>query len=223
MSDSSSYIVYTYTQPDTPSLYSSYLSYGPSNAVLQCQPSPRQSWSLTLWWYATTNGCPNGYSYSTQGTSASCVYTSQLTGYFTFTWKCDFTVSALTTSTVDGGPTTVQNGAAVTVAGATTYATVTQTAQVTSLQVSIYNPNAVTIVVTSTVTVQTAAAKRRDQVNSQPAIQPAPLESWTPRNVRQVELSELFKRVNNFNCPGTNLYCKCFAIYIRRDHTKLLT
>jgi len=208
MADSYSYIVFASTQSNTPPEYSEYLNSGPSGAVLNCNPSPTETWVLTLWWYATGNGCPNGYSFSQQGTALTCIYTSQFPTLITGTWQCDFTVSASITSTVDGGPTTVQDGAAATVTGATETATVTETAQVTSLQVSIYDPGAVTVVVTSTITLQPGAPKRRDPSSSQPLIGRNPVYDWTPYNESQVAPVELFKRANNFECPGTDLYCK---------------
>ncbi len=200
-------IVFTSTQTETPSEYSSYLSLGPSGAVLNCQPSPTGQWVLTLWWYATTNGCPNGYSFSEQGTSQTCIYTSQIPGVITQTWQCDFTVSASTTSTVDGGTTTLQNGAAATLTGSPETATVTQTVQVTSLQVSIYDPGAVTVVVTSTITLQHGSPKRRNDIASTPSVR-IPVEDWTPYNESGVVLAELFKRQNAFTCPGTSYTCE---------------
>jgi hypothetical protein len=208
MADDTSYIVFFSTQSSSPPDYSNYLNSGPAGAVLNCQPSPTSTWELTLWWYATGNGCPNGYSFSQQGTAMTCIYSSQFPAPITATWECDFTVSASTTSTVDGGPTTLEDGAAATATGATETATVTETVQVTSLQVSVYDPGAVTVVVTSTITLQPGAPKRRDQSSSRPLIGRKPVYDWTPYNEGRVALGELFKRQNNFDCPGTDNYCK---------------
>jgi hypothetical protein len=114
-------MVVSFTQPAVPAGYSTFLSSGPSGAVLTCSPSPRAATaSETLTWYATGMGCPNRYAYSSIANRDTCIATSSKT--LDLFWDCDYIVPITISSTLDG-----DFGSAVPRTGATKLVVVTQT------------------------------------------------------------------------------------------------
>jgi hypothetical protein len=162
---SSSVSPYTWIQSGTPSGLA-YVAATASQSGYQvtCAPSPRATVTTAYTWYSLKDGCPAGYTYSgaTNGVGPSTCILLATRSLSTLTWECILgsLAASITTITVDGGTTTVQNGQPTTVQN-TQFVTITQSEPTTTPSTQTVESNVVTITVTSTTTKVVNPQKRR--------------------------------------------------------------
>jgi hypothetical protein len=128
---------------------------GPAGVPFGCTPLNRYQY-FTFAFSQFGNGCPFEYSYN--AAYSTCVYTADL--YNSQTWGCTWTVAEISTSIVNGGPTTAPSGMAATVTAPIQWVTVTSTQQIMSTSTSIVDPGAKTVTVSAT---QGASKLRRGE------------------------------------------------------------
>jgi hypothetical protein len=145
----------TFTWTGTPTGMADISTNGPVGVPFGCTPIDEYQY-FTFAFSQFGNGCPREYSYNPLSTT--CVYTADL--YNSQTWGCTWTVADVSTSVVDGGPTSLPAGIPATVTAPIQWVTVTSTQQITSTSTSIVDPGAVTVTVSAT---QGASKLRRGE------------------------------------------------------------
>lgn len=127
----------TFTWTGTPTGMAGISTNGPANVPFGCTPLVPYQY-FTFAWSQFGNGCPYEYSYNAIATT--CVYTADL--YNSQTWGCTWTTSVVSTSTVNGGPTTAPAGVPATVTAPIQWVTITSTGStVTSSKRSPWSTN----------------------------------------------------------------------------------
>jgi hypothetical protein len=142
----------TFTWTGTPTGMAGISTNGPEAVDFSCYPVNTYQ-DFTFSFSQLGDGCP--YEYTYDSVYSTCDYTADV--YNSQTWDCTWTVPVISTTIVDGGPTTALTGVPATITAPLQWVTVTSTQQITSTSTSVVDPGAKTV----TVTASQAAAKLR--------------------------------------------------------------